>query len=61
MDAGDCGLDVLRDSVYGTTIGHGTSELEIPPGLVSCFLNLTTLVGSDGRITDGTHDKVTSD
>jgi hypothetical protein len=33
------------------------AELEIPAGLVACYLNLTSLVGAEGRITDGTHDK----
>ncbi len=57
MDAGDCGLDALRESVHGTSVQPGAAELEIPPGVPACFLNLTALVGADGRITDGSHDR----
>lgn len=34
-----------------------TEEIEVPPGSTSFFLNLTTLMGHDARITDGSHDR----
>jgi hypothetical protein len=56
MDAGDCGLEVLVESVHGAVVESGQTELSLPVGVPAFFLNLTNMVG-EGRITDGTHDK----
>lgn len=58
MDAGDCGLEALVESVYGTAVPLGASIVEIPVGKSAFFLNLTDLVGLDSKITDGSHDMV---
>lgn len=55
MDAGDCGLEVLVESLHGAQLKEAEIEVSLPPGLPAFYLNLTNIVGT-GRITDGSHD-----
>jgi hypothetical protein len=57
MDAGDCGMDVLTESVHGAMASSDGLVLSLPSGLDAVYLNLTDVVGLDGRITDGSHDR----
>lgn len=56
MDAGDCGVQSLVEHVHGSDCPAPGDTVEAPVGRTALFVNLTSLVGSDSRITDGSHD-----
>ncbi len=44
-------------TLFHGSVDNTTEEIEVPAGASSFFLNLSSLVGLDSRITDGSHDR----
>jgi UDP-N-acetylglucosamine-lysosomal-enzyme len=54
-DAGDCGVDVIFQNLFGVDLSENITMIEVPDMTSAMYLNLTTIVG-EGVITDGSHD-----